>query len=77
MYKIMAKVLAIGMNQVLGALISNGQNAFIGERQILDLVLVDNECMDSRLRLRIPGVTCKLDLKRILTMSIESSSPTS
>jgi hypothetical protein len=34
-YKILAKVLASRLKQVLGALISNSQNAFIGGRQIL------------------------------------------
>jgi hypothetical protein len=39
-YKILAKVLAIRMKQVLGMLILNSHNAFIGERQILDSVLI-------------------------------------
>jgi hypothetical protein len=63
----MVKVLAIGMKQVLGALLLNGQNAFIGGKQILDLVLIANECLDSRLisaRSEIRDVMCKQDLEK-------------
>jgi hypothetical protein len=63
-YKIVAKVLANRLKTVLERIVSNTHNAFIRGRQILDSVLIANECLDSRIRSEEPGVLCKLDIEK-------------
>jgi hypothetical protein len=63
-YKLISKVLANKFKLVLGKIISSSQNAFIGGWQILDSILIVNECLDSRIRSGEAGLLCKLDLEK-------------
>ena len=64
MYKILARVFASRLQKMLPDLISLTQGAFINGRQMLDGVLVANECIHCRNLHKRLGLICKLDLEK-------------
>ena len=64
LYKLLAKVLANRIKKVMGKVISEPQNAFVEDRQILDAFFIANEVVDSRLKNNQGGVMCKLDIEK-------------
>ena len=57
-------MLAGRLQKVLPEIIAKKPGAFVKGRQILDGVLIANECIYSRDRKREQGLICKLDLEK-------------
>ena len=72
LYKLLAKVLANRLKMVVGFLVSNFQHAFVARRQILDVVLIANEAIDSKIKDNLRGVLRKLDIEKAMLIGILS-----
>ena len=64
LYKILAKVLANRIKEVLDKVVSSDQNAFVKGRQILAASLIANEVIDYWLKRKEKGLICKLDVEK-------------
>ncbi|RVX10571.1 putative ribonuclease H protein [Vitis vinifera] len=64
LYKIIAKVLAGRIREVLHETIHSTQGAFVQGRQILDAVLIANEIVDEKRRSGEEGVVFKIDFEK-------------
>ena len=64
LYKWLAKMLANRLKLVVGKVVFKAQNAFVEGKQILDVVLVANEVIDSILKSNEGAVMCKLDIEK-------------
>lgn len=63
-YKIITKVLASRLSEVISDTISENQSAFIPGRQILDAALIANEVVDDVKSLKKKGLVFKLDFEK-------------
>ena len=72
LYKLLAKVLANRLKKVVGFLVSHFQHAFMARRQILDVVLIANEAIDSKIKDNLRGVLRKLDIEKAMLIGILS-----
>lgn len=63
-YKIVAKVLANRLSKVIGEVISRNQSAFLGDRNILDGVVVANEVVDEARKERKQNFMFKIDFEK-------------
>ena len=63
LYKIIAKLLASRLKEVIAPLIDESHSAYVRNRQILDGVLIANESIRWLKKNRIPGTLIKLDFQ--------------
>jgi len=61
--KILTKILASRLRKVIGKSVGPRSHAFIKGHQILDASLIVNECINSYLKLKQPGVLSKLNIE--------------
>jgi len=65
LYKILAKLLANKLRQVIGSVISEAQSAFVKNRQILDGILIANEVVDEARKTKKEVLLFKVDFEKV------------
>lgn len=65
MYKLLAKVLANLLKTIVGEVVSDTQHDFIQGRQILDVLLIASEAINSKLKGNIPSLFLKMDIEKV------------
>jgi len=64
LYKILAKVLANRLRQVIGSVVSEVQSTFVKNRQILDGILIANEVVDEARKLKKELLLFNVDFEK-------------
>jgi len=64
LYKVLTKVLANRLRNVIGSVVSDSQSAFIKGKQVLDGILIANEVVDEARRLDKEHLMFKVDFKK-------------
>lgn len=64
MYKLLSKVLVRRLAKLLGEVIGKNHNAFVEEKQILDVVLVAKDLVDDLAGNKREGILCNLDMEK-------------
>jgi len=64
LFKIIAKILATRLKEVMQSVVNPSQSAFIASRNILDSVLIANEILDSMKSRSYQGFLLKLDFRK-------------
>jgi len=64
LYKVLAKVLANRLRNVIESVVSDSQSAFIKGKQILDGILIANEVVDEARRLDKELMMFKVDFEK-------------
>lgn len=64
LYKIIANFLAERVKRVIHSLVDRHQMAFIKSRQIIEAILIANECIETVQKSNKPCIVCKLDIQK-------------